>query len=234
MKVIEKEKGITELVPEDTLDESIIAIRVDLQNSKLKKSGHNKSSNFDYFELRDFLPRLNELMRQEKVNDIFTIKDDKALLCLKKGQETNEYAMPFKLFDTPIFRKWDSEVGEYKEVKSCQDVQYLGALNTYYKRYLYINAFGITDGDVIDSLDNENLEPKKKVEAKENILEKADKEIDLDLTKEFNDVLVQTGTDLDDILNYYNKEKKKDFKLDDMTEAQKKEAIAIMKKKGSK
>jgi hypothetical protein len=30
----------------------------------------------------------------------------------------------------------------------------LGALNTYYKRYLYLNAFGITDGEVIDSMDN--------------------------------------------------------------------------------
>ena len=38
-----------------------------------------------------------------------------------------------------------------------QDIQYLGALNTYYKRYLYLNAFGITDGEVIDSLNNEEL-----------------------------------------------------------------------------
>ena len=36
-------------------------------------------------------------------------------------------------------------------------------MNTYYKRYLYLNAFGITDGEVIDSMDNGNLakpEPK--------------------------------------------------------------------------
>ena len=38
-----------------------------------------------------------------------------------------------------------------------QDIQYLGALNTYYKRYLYLNAFGITDGEVIDSLDNKEI-----------------------------------------------------------------------------
>lgn len=39
-----------------------------------------------------------------------------------------------------------------------QDIQYLGALNTYYKRYLYLNAFGITDGEIIDSMDNSDLE----------------------------------------------------------------------------
>ena len=38
-----------------------------------------------------------------------------------------------------------------------QHIQYLGALNTYYKRYLYLNAFGITDGEVIDSIDNNDI-----------------------------------------------------------------------------
>ena len=44
------------------LNESIISIRVKLQNAKLKKSGKNKFAGFDYFELADFLPKLNELM----------------------------------------------------------------------------------------------------------------------------------------------------------------------------
>ena len=49
---------------------------------------------------------------------------------------------------------------EYIQVPSMQDIQYLGALNTYYKRYLYLNAFGITDGEIIDSMDNNNLTSK--------------------------------------------------------------------------
>ena len=51
-----------------------------------------------------------------------------------------------------------------------QDIQYLGALNTYYKRYLYLNAFGITDGEVIDSMDNNEIQSRKsntKAKAKE-------------------------------------------------------------------
>ncbi len=47
--------------------------------------------------------------------------------------------------------------GEYIQVASMQDIQYLGALNTYYKRYLYLNAFGITDGEIIDSMNNNEL-----------------------------------------------------------------------------
>lgn len=153
-----------------TLNESIIDIRVKLQNSKIKKSGKNKSTSFEYFELADFLPILNELMLDEKVNDRFYIKDNYASLELQKGNETNTYTMPFVLFDTPLNFKKDKNGnfmkdcnGNYLKVKSMQDIQYLGALNTYYKRYLYLNAFGITDGEIIDSMDNSELEDNKKV-----------------------------------------------------------------------
>lgn len=138
-----------------SLNESIISIRVKLQNSTLKKSGLNKFAGFDYFELSDFLPRLNELMLEEKVNDLFTIESDKATLTLIKGEERQTYSIPFIVFDTPINSKGQ---------KSMQDIQYLGALNTYYKRYLYLNAFGITDGDVIDALENSSKMTKEQKE----------------------------------------------------------------------
>lgn len=133
----------------ETLNESIISIRVKLQSSKIKKSGKNKFAGFDYYELSDFLPTLNELMKEEGINDVFTISDNVAKLTLIKGEEHQDYTMPFVIFDTPVNKDGKP---------SMQDIQYLGALNTYYKRYLYINAFGITDGEVIDSMDNDSLE----------------------------------------------------------------------------
>lgn len=131
-----------------TLNNSISKIRVALQNAGLKKSGKNKFAGFEYFELADFLPKLNELMLAEEINDIFTIEDDKAKLVLIKGEERQEYQIPFVMFATPLNKQGQP---------SMQDIQYLGALNTYYKRYLYLNAFGITDGEVIDSMNNEEL-----------------------------------------------------------------------------
>lgn len=157
---MEKEKKVEEQTTEKTvqrnLNESIIKIRVDLQNSKIKKSGKNKFANFDYFELSDFLPRLNELMLQEGVNDNFKITNDTATLVLIKGEEKQEYTMPFVMFNTPLNKSGQP---------SMQDIQYLGALNTYYKRYLYLNAFGVTDGEIIDSMDNNEL---KKVSKEPN------------------------------------------------------------------
>lgn len=136
-----------------TLNKSIIKIRNELQNSKVKKSGKNSYAGFDYYELADFLPKLNELMLKEEVNDIFTIENEEAKLILLKGEERQEYKMPFRIYETPLTNKG---------VPMMQDIQYLGALNTYYKRYLYLNAFGITDGEVIDSIDNNNLKVEEK------------------------------------------------------------------------
>ena len=129
------------------LNEAIINIRVELQNAKIKQSGLNKFAGFKYYELSDFLPKLNELMLKHKVNDKILIGKEYAELTLVKDDEKQKYTIPFVMFDTPK-NKNGSE--------SMQPIQYLGALNTYYKRYLYLNAFGITDGEVIDSMDNTN------------------------------------------------------------------------------
>ena len=149
---------------EKSLNESIISIRVKLQNSKLKKTGKNKYAGFDYFELSDFLPKLNELMLEEKINDVFVIEENIAKLTLKKGEESQEYKIPFVMFETPLVYKKDKDGNfiknknnEYIQIASMQDIQYLGALNTYYKRYLYLNAFGITDGEIIDGMNNDDL-----------------------------------------------------------------------------
>lgn len=116
-----------------SLNESIISIRVKLQNAKLKKSGKNKFAGFDYFELADFLPKLNELMLEEGVNDRFYIKDNYSILELQKGEEINTYTIPFILFETPLTYKKDKEgsfvknkEGDYIQVPSMQDIQYLG------------------------------------------------------------------------------------------------------------
>ena len=192
------------------LNSSIISIRVKLQNAKLKKSGKNKSAGFDYFELADFLPKLNELMLEEQVNDLFNIDDGKAKLTLIKGDERQVYSMPFVLFETPVFKRTNQD-GEVFEVKSMQDIQYLGALNTYYKRYLYLNAFGITDGDVIDAMDNsQEVKAVNKTERKATPYQ----------VKKVKELV----TDIPKMLEYYKVEK-----VEDLTIVQ---ASEIISKKG--
>ena len=136
---------------ETTLNEAIIKIKVELQEKKLKQSGKNTFAGFTYFELSDFLPTLNKLMQENGVNDQIIINREYAEMTLHKGSESQTYTIPFVLFDTP-----KSKNG----ADSMQHIQYLGALNTYYKRYLYLNAFGITDGEVIDAMNINELQQK--------------------------------------------------------------------------
>ena len=136
---------------ETTLNEAIIKIKVELQEKKLKQSGKNTFAGFTYFELSDFLPTLNKLMQENGVNDQIIINREYAEMTLRKGSESQTYTIPFVLFDTP-----KSKNG----ADSMQHIQYLGALNTYYKRYLYLNAFGITDGEVIDAMNINELQQK--------------------------------------------------------------------------
>jgi peptidyl-prolyl cis-trans isomerase family protein len=192
------------------LNESIIKIRVKLQNSKIKKSGKNKFAGFEYYELGDFLPKLNELMLEENINDLFTIENDEVKLTLIKGEEKQEYKMPFKIFETPLVLKKDkngnfikNSNNEYIEIPSMQDIQYLGALNTYYKRYLYLNAFGITDGEVIDSMNSEEIKKPIKQETKEILIT----EKQIELIKELDQERVKKA------LEYYEKENIEDLTL---------------------
>lgn len=192
------------------LNESIIKIRVKLQNSKIKKSGKNKFAGFEYYELGDFLPKLNELMLEENINDLFTIENDEVKLILMKGEEKQEYKMPFRIFETPLVFKKDKDGNflknsnnEYIEIPSMQDIQYLGALNTYYKRYLYLNAFGISDGEVIDSMNSEEIKKTIKQERKEIAIT----EKQIELIKRLDQERVKKA------LEYYEKENIEDLTL---------------------
>lgn len=130
------------------LNEKIIKIKNKFYETTTKKSGKNSFQGFEYFELKDFLPDLVKLMAEEEVNDIFTIKDEYAVLKLIHKEETNEYTIPFVMFDVPLNKQGKD---------SMQKIQYLGALSTYYKRYLYMNAFSITENDKIDAMNNDEL-----------------------------------------------------------------------------
>lgn len=113
--------------------------RVALQKMKLKKSGENSYSKFKYFELMDFIPQMNELFLNLKLASNFSIVNDEAVLLICDTEEETE---PIK-FTLPV---------KEAEVKGCTPVQNLGALNTYLKRYLYLNALEIVEADALDPI----------------------------------------------------------------------------------
>jgi len=57
-------------------------------------------------------------------------------------------------------------------LKGCHDVQNLGAVQTYLKRYLYQHAFEIIECDALDSTHNPNEKPQASKQAKPQAREK--------------------------------------------------------------
>lgn len=112
--------------------------RIQLQSSKLKKSGLNKFSNFEYFELGDFLPSVQSIFAEVGLSSSITFAADIATLTLVDVESPEK---PI-IFTCPVV---------VPTMKGCNEIQALGAMMTYIRRYLYVNALEIVEHDAIDA-----------------------------------------------------------------------------------
>ena len=112
--------------------------RIALQNTALKKSGHNKFAGFKYFELSDLLPHINNIFDDLGLFSAFNIRDGLATLTVVDTDKPETMVS----FTSPIADA---------SVKGTTPVQSLGAVHTYLKRYLYLNALEIIENDTLDA-----------------------------------------------------------------------------------
>lgn len=134
------------------LYEKLQQARVTLQAQNLKKSGKNTYSGFTYFELADFLPTVNVIFDELKLFSNFSIFDGNASLTIINSEDANEETT----FTMPT-----AEL----QLKGCTAIQALGGVNTYCKRYLYLNALEIVEADMLDKKAGaieEDIDPDKK------------------------------------------------------------------------
>ena len=113
-------------------------MRVDLHNRNLKKSGHNDHKKYEYFELGDFLPAVNEIQKEYGTLTLFDIEKEYAVLSVI-DTETPENKIEFKI---PI-----AELS----IAGANGIQNMGGLTTYCRRYLYMIAFEIAENDEFDA-----------------------------------------------------------------------------------
>lgn len=128
-----------------------------LQAAGMKKSGRNEFSKYDYFELQDFLPMIIQLESELK----FT-----CVVCFGVEQASLEIVDTEKPEDTILYTCPMSSAN----LKGMHEVQNLGAVQTYIKRYLYVNAFEIVEQDAIDKSQPESRPTQKAESAKEKTL----------------------------------------------------------------
>ncbi len=111
--------------------------RIKLQSTQLKKSGHNKFAGYQYFELGDFLPTINQIFAELKLCSTVSFDENTATL---------------KIFDHEFggLIRFTSPMAE-AQLKGCHPVQNLGATQTYLRRYLYVLALEIVEHDALDA-----------------------------------------------------------------------------------
>ena len=149
--------------------------RCEFQEKPLKKSGHNKFAGYHYFELGDFLPTINSLLEKYNLCSNISFDNDMATLTIVNAENTDEKLV----FTSPM-----SEAN----LKSCHAVQNLGAVQTYLRRYLWVNAFEIVESDGLDAITGKD-EPKGASKTKANV--NAAKIVKLIESKYVNEIAVQ-------------------------------------------
>jgi hypothetical protein len=118
--------------------EKLANARADFSAMNVKKSGRNNIAGYDYYELKDFVPACNELALKYGFVAMVSFAADIATMTIvnsEKPEETITFTSPMSTAN----------------LKGCHDVQNLGAVQTYIRRYLYQTAFEIVESDALDS-----------------------------------------------------------------------------------
>ncbi len=122
--------------------------RIKLQSTQLKKSGHNKYAGYQYFELGDFLPTINQIFHELGLCSTVSFTADNAVLRIIDT-------------DTGGAITFTSPMAE-AQLKGCHPVQNLGATQTYLRRYLYVNALEIVEHDALDATTSSDAQKSSK------------------------------------------------------------------------
>lgn len=179
--------------------EKLQAARVQLQNKKLKKSGKNKFAGFEYFELSDFLPIVNVIFSELKLFSLFKIVDTMAYLLIYDIEKPDDEPIEFNIPTAEL------------ELKGCNAIQALGGVNTYCKRYLYLNALEIVESDLFDSTSGQSeikqVAPKIKVEPVAKFAE-PEKPEQPEISEDLDTILeMKTKTTAAELTAFYNNNK---------------------------
>jgi hypothetical protein len=108
-----------------------------LQATELSKSGHNKFAGYKYFELGDFLPSVQAIFKDVGLVDVISFTAEVATMTIFDVEDGSSI-----VFTSPMGSA---------SLKGCHEVQNIGAVETYQRRYLYTTAMAIVESDALDA-----------------------------------------------------------------------------------
>lgn len=114
----------------------LMQARIQFQRKELRKTGHNEFSGYYYFELCDFLPTVQTIFADIGLCGVVSFTADLATLTITDVDDGTSTTIT-------------SPMGSAK-LKACHEVQNIGAVETYQRRYLWITAMEIVEHDALD------------------------------------------------------------------------------------
>ena len=114
------------------------AARKEFHSIDLKKSGHNKFAGYKYFELGDFIIPALEIFNKHGLTSIISFGKETADMRIINTDKPEEMIV----IESPM---------STAALKGCHEVQNLGAVQTYLRRYLWVAALEIVEHDALDS-----------------------------------------------------------------------------------
>ena len=116
----------------------------------LKKTGFNKFASYSYFEISDFIIPALSIFQQVGLVGYISFGSELASLTIVDVEQPDD-----KLVITSPMSTC--------EMKGLHEVQRLGAVQTYLRRYLWVAALEIVEHDAIDSSDGAEDKKAKKI-----------------------------------------------------------------------
>jgi len=129
-----------------SVHQKLMQARLNLQATKLEKTGHNKFAGYKYFELGDFLPVVQKIFFDLKLSGYVSFLPDVAVLTITDIEDGTQL-----FINSPM---------SSAALKGAHDIQNLGAVQTYLRRYLWVAAMEIVEHDILDA--SEPIKPEVK------------------------------------------------------------------------
>ena len=126
--------------------------RAEFAKGGFAKNGRNDFSGYNYFRLDEILVRATEINAKIGICPVEYFTAENAVLTLvnvEDKEDTVQFAVPMST----------------AKLKGCHEVQNLGAVISYLRRYLYQNAYAVCEAEMVDSgeypPEEEEQKPKK-------------------------------------------------------------------------
>ncbi len=130
--------------------------RMALAKRKLEKTGLNKFAGYKYFELGDFLLPVQEIFDSIGLCGVVSFASDIATLTITDTEDNSQIVITSPMGSAAL--------------KGVHEVQNIGAVETYQRRYLWVAALEIVEHDALDATTGNEAPAKARTGVAQDVL----------------------------------------------------------------